>query len=119
LIPYNHGFSNVTEKNSNALKNNNFKLSQNNSSKGGMLMLWSIIIGIVAGWLAGQISRGHGFGVWVDLIVGILGAVIGNFALNLIGVHGYGLIGSLISSTVGAVLLLWIVRLFTRNTSSV
>lgn len=78
----------------------------------GTNLIWSIIIGIVAGWLAGQFSRGHGFGVWVDLIVGIVGAIIGSFALGLIGVQGYGIIGSLITSTVGAVILLWVMRLF-------
>lgn len=74
--------------------------------------VWSIIIGIVAGWLAGQISRGHGFGVWVDLIVGIVGAIIGNWVMNLIGLQHYGIIGSLVTSTIGAVVLLWVIRLF-------
>lgn len=74
--------------------------------------IWTILIGIVAGWLAGQISRGHGFGVWVDLLVGIVGAVIGNFVFGLLGLHTYGLIGALITSTLGAILLLWIIRLF-------
>lgn len=74
--------------------------------------IWTIIIGIVAGWLAGQISRGHGFGVWVDLIVGVVGALIGNFILSMFGLHQYGIIGSLITSTLGAIILLWVVRLF-------
>ena len=78
----------------------------------GSGLIWSIIIGIVAGWLAGQISRGHGFGVWIDLIVGVAGAIIGSFALSLIGIRDYGLIGSLITSTIGAVILLWLMRLF-------
>lgn len=74
--------------------------------------IWTIVIGIVAGWLAGKISRGHGFGIWVDLIVGIVGAFIGNFVFGLLGLQAYGLIGSLLVSTVGAVVLLWLIRLF-------
>ncbi len=79
--------------------------------------VWSILIGIVAGWLAGQIARGHGFGIWVDLIVGIAGAVIGNWVLSLIGLQHYGIIGSLVTSTVGAVILLWVIRLFDKAPS--
>jgi uncharacterized membrane protein YeaQ/YmgE (transglycosylase-associated protein family) len=77
---------------------------------------WAIIIGIAAGWLAGQISQGHGFGIWVNLIVGIIGAVIGNFIFGLLGFQAYGFIASLITSTVGAVVLLWIVSLFKSET---
>ncbi len=76
--------------------------------------IWTIVIGIVAGWLAGQISRGRGFGIWMDLIVGIVGAVIGNWVLGLIGLQHYGIIGSLVTSTVGAVILLWVIRLFKK-----
>ncbi|VBB06755.1 Hypothetical protein LUCI_1991 [Lucifera butyrica] len=76
-------------------------------------LLYSAIIGIVAGWLAGKISRNHGFGVWGDLVVGIIGSFIGSFVLNLVGMHTYGLIGSIIASTLGAVILLWLIRLFT------
>lgn len=70
------------------------------------------IIGIVAGWLAGHISTNHGFGVWGNLIVGIVGSFIGNFLLGLIGFEVYGLIGSIIAATIGALALLWIMRLF-------
>jgi len=77
-------------------------------------MSWIItaVIGIVAGWLAGQISRNHGFGLWGDLIVGLVGSFIGNFLLNLIGMAPYGIIGSVIAATLGAVILLWVIRLF-------
>ncbi len=69
-----------------------------------------LIIGIVAGWLAGKLTRGHGFGVVGDLVVGILGALIGGFIFRLLGVASYSFIGSLVTATVGAVILLWIIR---------
>ncbi len=75
-------------------------------------LIWFFIIGAVAGWLAGTFVKGHGFGIWVDLIVGIVGAFIGGFALSLFGFTTTGIIGSLISSTIGAVILLWVIRLF-------
>ncbi len=75
-----------------------------------MHWLWFLIIGAVAGWLAGKITRGHGFGLLGDLVVGILGAVVGGFIFRLIGVASFGLIGSLVTATVGAVVLLWLIR---------
>lgn len=74
--------------------------------------LTTAIIGIIAGWLAGQISKNHGFGIWGDLIVGIIGSFIGNMLLGLLGFAAYGIIGNIIAATVGALVLLWIVRLF-------
>jgi uncharacterized membrane protein YeaQ/YmgE (transglycosylase-associated protein family) len=75
-----------------------------------MWLLWTIIIGILAGWLAGLIVKGRGMGVLVDLIVGIVGALIGGFIAGLIGLAAYGLIGRLVIATLGAVLLLFLVR---------
>jgi uncharacterized membrane protein YeaQ/YmgE (transglycosylase-associated protein family) len=77
-----------------------------------MNWLTSIIIGIVAGWLAGQISKNHGFGIWSDLIVGIIGSFIGNMLLGFLGFAVYGIIGNIIAATAGALVLLWIIRLF-------
>lgn len=71
-----------------------------------MHWFWFLIIGILAGWLAGKITRGHGFGLAGDLVVGILGALVGGFIFRLICVVSFGLIGSLVTATVGAVLLL-------------
>ncbi|MBP2655285.1 MAG: Transglycosylase associated protein [Firmicutes bacterium] len=78
-------------------------------------LIWYLIIGAVAGWLAGKVVRGHGFGLAVDIIVGIVGAVIGGMLLSLIGITTYGLIGNIISSTFGAVVLLWLVRLLSPS----
>ncbi len=69
-----------------------------------------LIIGIVAGWLAGKLTRGHGFGVVGDLVVGVLGALIGGFIFRLFGVASFSFIGSLVTATVGAVVLLWLIR---------
>lgn len=80
-----------------------------------MNFLWYLLIGIVAGWLAGKISRGRGFGLWGDLVTGIIGSFIGGYLLSLVGVSTYGTIGSIISSTIGAVVLLWIIRMFTPS----
>ncbi len=79
----------------------------------GNIMHWFgfLIIGIVAGWLAGKLTRGHGFGLIGDLVVGILGALAGGYIFGLLGVATYGVIGSLVTATVGAVVLLWVVRL--------
>ena len=68
-----------------------------------MGFIWSIIIGIVAGYLAGKIMRGGGFGVIVNLILGIIGGVLGGWVFSLLGISAGGILGSLITSTVGAI----------------
>ena len=75
-----------------------------------MDLLWQIAVGILAGWLAGKIMRGRGFGVLIDLLLGIVGSVIGGFIFGLLGLHAYGLIGSIVVATAGAVILLFLVR---------
>jgi uncharacterized membrane protein YeaQ/YmgE (transglycosylase-associated protein family) len=75
-------------------------------------MIWFLIIGLISGWLAGMISRGGGFGIWGDLVTGVVGSFIGGYLFNLIGISTYGTIGSIISSTIGAIVLLWVIRMF-------
>jgi len=75
-------------------------------------MLWTLLIGLVSGWLAGMISRGGGFGLVSDLVIGVIGSFIGGFVFNLIGISAYGTIGSIISSTIGAIILLKVIRMF-------
>ena len=73
------------------------------------------IIGAVAGWLAGLLMRGGGFGLLGNIVVGIVGAFVGGFLFGLVGVSaGGGLIGSLITAVVGAAVLLFIVGLFKK-----
>ena len=80
-----------------------------------MGFIWYIIIGIVAGFLADKIMRGGGFGLIINLLLGILGGVLGGWVFALFGLAVSGLIGSLITSTVGAVLVLWIASLFSKS----
>ena len=75
-----------------------------------MYYLWQILIGILAGWLAGKIMRGRGFGVVLDLILGVVGSLIGGLVFGVLGLHAYGLIGSIVVATTGAVMLLYLVR---------
>jgi len=78
------------------------------------IIAW-LVIGAIAGWLAGQVVKGGGFGLIVDIIVGIVGAVIGGFLASVLGIStGAGLIGSIIVAFVGAVILLLILRLIKR-----
>lgn len=75
-------------------------------------LLVIILVGIVAGWLAGKIVRGTGFGIIGDLLVGVVGAFIGNWLFPRLGVHfGTGVISAIVNATLGAVLLLLLVRL--------
>jgi uncharacterized membrane protein YeaQ/YmgE (transglycosylase-associated protein family) len=77
-----------------------------------MNFLWYILIGLCAGWLAGQLVKGGGFGVVGDIVVGVIGAVLGGYLFSLLGVStGGGLLGSLIVATIGAVVLLFGIRL--------
>jgi len=79
-----------------------------------MELLWFLIIGVAAGWLAGQIMRGGGFGVIGDLVIGVLGAIIGGWLLGMLGISAWGLFGRLLTATIGAVVLLYLVRLIKR-----
>jgi uncharacterized membrane protein YeaQ/YmgE (transglycosylase-associated protein family) len=83
-----------------------------------MDLLWFVIIGAIAGWLAGRFMKGHGFGLIGDIIVGVIGAFIGGFLFQAAGVElGGGLLGSLIVAFLGAVVLLFVVRLVTGRRS--
>lgn len=73
-------------------------------------LLIILAIGAVAGWLAGIIMQGSGFGLLGDIIIGVIGAVIGGFLFGLLGFAAVGLIGRIISATVGAVVLVFVLR---------
>ncbi|MGH9733574.1 MAG: GlsB/YeaQ/YmgE family stress response membrane protein [Candidatus Acidiferrales bacterium] len=78
-------------------------------------LLWTVLIGIFAGFLAGHVVRGRGFGVLMDLIVGIVGSILGGWLFSLIGLAAYGLIGRLFTAFVGALILLLLVRALKRK----
>jgi uncharacterized membrane protein YeaQ/YmgE (transglycosylase-associated protein family) len=73
-----------------------------------------VAIGAVAGWLAGVIMSGSGFGLLGDIVIGIIGAVIGGFLFGLLGLAAVDLIGQIISATAGAVVLIYIIRLLKK-----
>ena len=75
-------------------------------------LLVIIIVGLVAGWLAGQVMRGGGFGLIGDLIVGLIGAFIGDWLMPRLGIHlGVGIVALIINAFIGAVILLLLLRL--------
>ena len=77
-----------------------------------MEFLWIIVVGLAAGWLAGQFTRGSGFGVVGDMLLGMAGALVGGYLFQQLGLAaGGGLIGALFVATIGAVVLLFAARL--------
>jgi uncharacterized membrane protein YeaQ/YmgE (transglycosylase-associated protein family) len=79
-----------------------------------MSLLWFLIIGLIAGFLAGKIMNGSGYGLIGDLVIGIVGAIIGGWVFGLLGIATYGLIGALVTALIGALLLIFIVRMIKR-----
>ena len=78
------------------------------------IIVW-LIIGAIAGWLAGRLVKGGGFGLIGDIVVGIVGAVIGGWLSGVLGISiGSGLIASIITAVIGAIILLIIVRAIKR-----
>ncbi|HWN06982.1 MAG TPA: GlsB/YeaQ/YmgE family stress response membrane protein [Steroidobacteraceae bacterium] len=80
-----------------------------------MEFVWFIIVGLIAGWLAGVIMKGGGYGVVGDIVVGIVGALIGGWLFSTMGVStGGGLLGAIIVALVGAIILIFLLRLIKR-----
>jgi uncharacterized membrane protein YeaQ/YmgE (transglycosylase-associated protein family) len=80
-----------------------------------MDILAFLIVGLIAGWIAGEMMKGEGFGILGNIIVGIVGALVGGFLFNLLGVEAGGFLGQLIMATVGAVVLLFLIGLAQRR----
>jgi uncharacterized membrane protein YeaQ/YmgE (transglycosylase-associated protein family) len=78
-----------------------------------------IIIGGIAGAIAGRLVRGEGFGLIGDIIVGIVGGLVGGFLLGLVVDASVGIIGTFITALIGAVVLVWLIHLFTGNNARV
>jgi uncharacterized membrane protein YeaQ/YmgE (transglycosylase-associated protein family) len=74
-------------------------------------MIITIIVGILAGFLAGKLMNGSGYGLFVDLLLGLGGGIVGSFALGILGIGASGVIGSVLIATFGAMMLIWVVRM--------
>ena len=78
------------------------------------LILW-IVVGLIAGWAAGKIMKGSGYGVLGDLVLGLLGGIVGGWILGVLGLYsGGGLIPSIITAIIGAVVLVAVVRMIKK-----
>jgi len=78
-------------------------------------LIWFLLIGLVAGWLAGQFMKGRSLGTTNNMIVGVLGAIFGGFLFRIIGLTASNIIGELITSTIGAVLVLFLLSRYGRK----
>jgi uncharacterized membrane protein YeaQ/YmgE (transglycosylase-associated protein family) len=93
-------------------------LKNTESAEGNMStehLLLFLVIGVVAGFLAGKIIRGAGYGLVADLIIGVIGSFIGGWVFGLVGITAGGILGSLVVAVVGALLLLYVVRLVKKR----
>ncbi len=79
-----------------------------------MELLYIILIGLVAGFLAGKIMKGSGFGILLNILLGIAGAFIGSWLLGVLGITWGGLIGELVTAVIGAVVIIWVASLFKK-----
>lgn len=80
-----------------------------------MYFIWYIAIGLLAGYAAAKMMRGGGYGLIINLIIGIVGSVLGGWLFSLFGMVAVGFIGSLITAVVGAIVLLWIASLLQNH----
>ena len=78
-------------------------------------LIWLIVVGLIAGWAAGKIMKGGGYGPAIDILLGIVGSVVGGWLLGLLGLHAGGLIGEIIVAIIGAVFLIWLSRLVKKS----
>ena len=76
--------------------------------------VWAIVVGLIAGWLAGKVMKGGGYGILMDIVIGIVGGIVGRFVFGLLGLSYTNLLGSIIVSFVGAMILIWLVRKLKR-----
>jgi len=76
--------------------------------------IWFLVMGGIVGWLAGIIMRGHGFGIFGDIVVGVVGAMLGGWVANTMGLYASSSIGVFLVSLAGAVLLVALTRFFKR-----
>lgn len=75
-----------------------------------MSILWVLLVGLIAGWLAGVLVRGRGYGVLADIIIGILGALVGGFVFGVIGIRASNILGELMLAVIGSLIFLAIAK---------
>jgi len=80
-----------------------------------MNIIFFLLIGGIAGWLAGKIMKGRGLGLWANIGVGVIGALVGGTVFQQLGIEMHGLIGQLLTATIGAVALLWLAKLINKS----
>jgi uncharacterized membrane protein YeaQ/YmgE (transglycosylase-associated protein family) len=80
-----------------------------------MSLVWWIVVGLIAGWAAGKIMKGGGYGVVMDIVLGIVGAVVGGWLMGLLGIYSGSLLGTIIIAIIGAVFLIWLSRILQKR----
>jgi uncharacterized membrane protein YeaQ/YmgE (transglycosylase-associated protein family) len=79
------------------------------------VLIWWIIVGLIAGWAAGKIMKGRGYGPLMDIVLGMVGAVVGGWIFNTLGIYpAGGILASIVIAIVGAILLIWLSRVLKR-----
>jgi uncharacterized membrane protein YeaQ/YmgE (transglycosylase-associated protein family) len=80
------------------------------------VLIWWIIVGLIAGWAAGKIMKGGGYGPLMDIVLGMVGAIVGGWIFNALGIYpAGGIVASIVVAIVGAILLIWISRVLKRR----
>lgn len=77
-------------------------------------LIWWLVVGLIAGWAAGKIMKGGGYGTVMDIVLGIVGAIVGGWLMSIFGIHAGGFIGTIIIAIIGAVFLIWISRMMKK-----
>jgi len=80
-----------------------------------MSVVWWIVVGLIAGWAAGKIMKGGGYGVAMDIVLGIVGAVVGGWLMGLLGIYSGSFLGTIIIAIIGAVFLIWLSRVLKKR----
>ena len=78
-------------------------------------IIWWIIVGLIAGWAAGRIMKGGGYGMLADILLGIVGGLVGGWVVGLLGFGAGGFIWSVVVATLGAIILIWVTRLIKKE----
>jgi uncharacterized membrane protein YeaQ/YmgE (transglycosylase-associated protein family) len=77
-------------------------------------LIWWVLVGLIAGWAAGKIMKGGGYGVVMDIVLGVIGAVVGGWLVGILGFQAGGFISTIIVAIIGALFLIWITRLIKK-----